>query len=128
MVSDWAKPSRPLSTLVGTLVLSLSLVACSEPTVSEQAAANAQELESKVSNLSSGTAAALFAEDGGHLCAAADSKDHLALVALAPSGFALRKLEADKVDVEFARVVIDIYCPENRQTFDDYVAGLKVSD
>lgn len=114
--------------IVGALVLALSLAACSEPTVSEQAAAKAQELESKLADLPSGSAAALFAEDGGHLCAAADSKDHLALVALTPNGLALRKLEVDKADVEFGRAVIDVYCPENRQTFDDYVAGLKVSD
>lgn len=127
-VSDILRPSRRHSLIVGALVLAISVTACSEPTVSEQAAAKAQELESKVSGLSSGSAGVLFAEDGGHLCAAADNKDHLALVALTPNGFALRKLEVDKTDVEFARSVIDVYCPENRQTFDDYVSSLKVSD
>lgn len=108
----------------------LALAACSEPTVSDEAGSKAQELESKLSDLSvdlpPGTAAALFDEDGAHLCAAADSKDHLALVALTPNGFALRKLEVDKKDVEFAGAVIDVYCPENRETFDDYVSGLAV--
>lgn len=96
--------------------------------MSDQASAKAQEIESRLSDLPAGSAAALFDEDGGHLCGAADSVDHLALVALTPNGFALRKLEVDRQEVEFARAVIDVYCPENRQTFDDYVSGLAVED
>lgn len=74
-------------------------------------------------DLSAEQATWIFGEDGDHLCA-----DDLANTALVGQRFALRKTEVSGRDVEFARIVVDVYCPEARRRFDDYVAGLATSN
>lgn len=102
------------------------LGACASP-ATDVAAERGQALEAALAGhgftLAAEDAAAIFGEDGGHLCA-----DDLTRTALAGDRFALRKTEVSSRAIEFDRVVIDVYCPEARHRFDDYVAGLATAD
>jgi hypothetical protein len=100
---------------------------------SEQAMA--EELQAKLEPLgvsvTTGTLVSLYGDDGGHLCAAADDDDDLANVSLAGHRFALRKTKVSTRDVAYARAVIEVYCPDELASFDDYANGLdqgKTSD
>lgn len=113
--------------------LAILVAGCGDLDVSPDAVSQAQELESQLAaqgvDLPAETGATVFAEDGAHLCAAADEgADHLALVAFTPYSFALRKTEIDSEDVAAARAVVGIYCPENLDNFEDYVDGLSQGD
>jgi hypothetical protein len=107
---------------VSLVAAALVLGACAQPQ-SDEALDRGRALEAALHSLGytmkAEEAAWIFGEDGGHLCA-----DDLANRALAGHRFALRKTKVRLSDVEFARVVVDVYCPEQRQRFDDYVAGL----
>jgi hypothetical protein len=122
--------SRNVAATVAVVILALA--GCGEQSiddrVADQAAALVNRLESRGSSISAETGAALFGDDGDALCAAAGSVDELAGTALVGHRFALRKTEVSSDDVEFARAAIDVYCPEHRETFDDYVAGLVIGD
>lgn len=123
------KSIRP--SLIAGLLAIVALAACSEPTTSQQAESRASELLSRLSDsddLAVQHLAVVFGEDGAYLCAASDSVDHLSQVAFLPNSFALKKLTVTQAHVELAGIVIDVYCPENRQTFEDYVSGLEVGE
>ncbi len=111
--------------------LALIVSACADPTDSSGATVKAKAFEDELHRLGieapEGNIAHLFGEDGAHVCAAARGDD-LSNVVLVSHRFALRKTEVRAVDVEVNRVVVDIYCPEYRSLFNDFVAGLRIQE
>lgn len=123
------RPPGSWRNLIPILALALLLGACAEQEPTSDAAAKAQELESRLAELSvdlpAESGAVVFGEDGAHLCAAAAADtDQVSQVAFTPNFFALRKIEVDPDDVAIARAVIDVYCPDEGDVFEDYVSGL----
>lgn len=109
--------------LVGAIVVAaVVLSACAEST-SDEARSRGAALEAALADrgfeIAAEEAAWIFDERGGHLCG-----DDLENTAFVGHRFALRKTEVSSRDIEFARVVVDVYCPDQRQRFDDYAAGL----
>ncbi len=111
------------------MVLTIVITGCGDPSITalggEEAESYGAELASQGVALPTWVSAALFGDDGGHICAAAGSRGDLANVVLVGHRFALRKTTVSEEDVAVNRAVIDVYCPEHRGVFDEYVAGLK---
>lgn len=108
------------------ILLAVALSGCAQTDTAEatrRGAALEAALADRGFELAAEEAEWLFAEHGGHLCG-----DDLENTAFVGQRFALRKTEVDSRDIEFGGIVVDVYCPEQRQRFDDYVAGLATDD
>lgn len=115
---------RPL--VVAIVLAAIVLSACAASTTDE-ANRRGEALEAALADhgfeLAAEEAVWLFGEHGGHLCG-----DDLENTAFVGHRFSLRKTDVSSRDIEFAAAVVDVYCPETRERFDDYVAGLAISD
>ena len=73
------------------------------------------------------TAASLYGTDGGEVCKAAEDPD-----ALHPAGvlvshrFPLRKVEVDREIAAYSRAVVAVYCPQNLERYDRFLADLAI--
>jgi hypothetical protein len=115
-------------------IISLALVigACGEQGASSQGTDQAQALEAELAGMGfagpAGTAAGLFGEDGGHICAVAADPQNFGNEILVGHRFALRKTKVSPSDIAYARAVVDVYCPEDLATFDEFVDGLATGE
>jgi hypothetical protein len=124
---------RPAWTASVGLVVVLALAGCGQD-VTDAEAAKAKDLQAAVRpigiDISEGVAASLYGTDGGAVCE--DAADPGTLSSEAASvvshRFALRKTKADRDDVKYLRAVIKTYCPDQLDSFNDYVDGLAVGN
>ncbi|MET0830744.1 MAG: hypothetical protein ABWY62_00045 [Acidimicrobiia bacterium] len=131
---DGCYSGRRGAQILALLAGAFLIAACGQPTPGDDAMAKAQELQEQLAGtplagLDPDEIASLLGDDGGHLCAAAaGSEDDLALVAFTPVFFALRKTSVGADDVDVARAIMSVYCPEDLGVLDERVAGLTVED
>lgn len=111
--------------------IALGVGACSAQSPSAQESDLADRLHDELAaqgvDVATDTLVALFGDDGGHLCLDAEQGSAYIDFALVSHRFALRKTSVDMDDIEFARAVVDVYCPDERRVFDEFVDSLDVN-
>jgi hypothetical protein len=116
--------------IVALVCLAVLAAGCGEQSASDAETQLAEQLQTELQSLGvevqTSTLIALFGDDGGHLCIEAEQGNDYIDTSLVSHRFALRKTSVDAEDVEFAQAVIDVYCPDERPVFDEFVAGLEV--
>ena len=116
--------------VVALACLAIVAVGCAEQTPTAEESQLAEQLQSELASqgldVGTETLIALFGDDGGHLCIDAEQGSDFTDVVLVSHRFALRKTTVDSEDVMVASAVIDVYCPDERAAFDEFVASLDV--
>lgn len=117
-------------TAVAFVCVAILAVGCSEQTSTSEEAQLAEQLQSELASqgveIETDALIALYGDDGGHLCIEAEQGSDYIDATLVSHRFALRKTSVSSEDVAFVGAVIDVYCPEERVVFDEFVAGLDV--
>lgn len=105
---------------------------CAEQTPTDTETQLAAQLQSDLASqgveMETDAIIALYGDDGGHLCFEPEQGSDYIDVALVTHRFALRKTSVSPADVMFVEAVIDVYCPDERPVFDEFVAGLDVEE
>jgi hypothetical protein len=121
------KRRRVIAALAGVVVL---VAGCAEQTPTSEETHLAEQLQTELASqgveIETDALIALYGDDGGHLCIEAEQGSDYIDATLVSHRFALRKTSVSSEDVAFVGAVIDVYCPEERVVFDEFVAGLDV--
>lgn len=112
-------------------VLAIGMGACSDQSISDDESALADQVVVELSaaglDISPELAAALWGTDGGRICAG-DGPEDFNDVVLVSHRFALRKTAVSTRDVAVAAAVIDVYCPDRRPHFNEFVEALETGE